>query len=217
MEVGGEPFRLLEGQSCQEVWDNNFGKKLPWIQYVGFKLFYYHPEDSEDKKVWDLLDADKDVKIIHIRRENMLRAFVSKKIAKKTGAWNSRQQGMTVKTEDKRVTINIEECLEEFHKTKSLEAKCAKDRFHNHDYMEMTYEEFVADIPQQFSNVLNFLGIAQIEVKAALKRQNPEAVQDLVANYQEVQDALIKTEFGYLVEDTPISGRPIAAEKIEEK
>ena len=92
VDMQSEVFRLLEGKTCRTVWKETFSKKLPWIKYAGFKLFYNHPDDSEDREVWEILNADTSVKIIHIKRENLLRTYVSKLVAIKTGAWNSRQE-----------------------------------------------------------------------------------------------------------------------------
>ncbi len=204
IDLEGEAFRLLKGSSCREVWNRNFGKKLPWIKYTGFKIFYYHPEDSDDKEVWKMIEGDKDIRLIHIKRHNLLRTHVSKLIAEKTGAWNSRQEENTFGPEDKRVEVDIAQCLQVFRDTKKWEDDFGIKRFPAHPYLELTYEQLTNDTQSQMNYVMDFLGLKRINVKlkSRLNRQNPERIQDLVSNFAELEKHLKLSEYAYLVDET---------------
>ncbi len=202
IDMRGEVFRLLEGRSCRTVWEELFSKKLPWIQYAGFKLFYNHPDDSEDREVWEILSANTDVKIIHIKRENILRVYVSKLIAIKTGSWNSMQEGEKKEVLDKRVKVDVEHCLEALRESKALEAQYGKTRFPNHQYLELSYEELIQSREDQISRIYSFLGIENNKMKESnfnLKRQNPESLKELILNYDELVRKIGSSEFKHLL------------------
>ncbi len=200
IELEGEIFRLLKGRSCSEVWDTYFGKKLPWLKYAGFKIFYYHPEDSRDNSVWKRIEEDKSIRIIHITRHNLLRTYVSKLIAEKTGAWNSNQEKGQTGPGDKRVTIDASDCLQVFRQTKKWEEDFGTKKFKEHPYFALTYEQLTGDLQSQMNRILDFLDVSSITVKTNLKKQNPEPLKDLILNYDEIVVKLQDSEFGYLLE-----------------
>ena len=200
VEAFYEAFRLLKGRTSREVWKRTFGRHLPWIRYVGFKIFYYHPEDSEDREVWDLIRSDPTIKIIHIKRKNLLRTYISKLIAQKTGAWNSRQEGSPIDKEDKQVTVDVVHCIAELRDTTRWENIYGKKMFPQHPYMEITYEDLTGNLQTTVDAIMVFLGLKTMRVKSRLKRQNPEKLEDLVSNYDELIKALNASEFEYLVE-----------------
>lgn len=205
IELEGELFRLLRGASCESVWDRYFGKKLPWLKYAGFKIFYYHPEDSNDREVWKRIEGDTDIRIIHITRHNLLRTYVSKLIAEKTGAWNSNQEKAQTGPEDKKVTIDADDCLKVFRQTKKWEDEYGEKRFPEHPYMHLTYEQLTADLQKQMNSILDFLEMSRMTVKSTLKKQNPEPLSELILNYGELSKQLLNSEFSYLLEEESVN------------
>ena len=202
IDMESEVFRLLEGKSCRTVWKEMFSKKLPWIKYAGFKLFYNHPDDSEDREVWEILNADTNVKVIHIKRENILRTYISKLIALKTGAWDSSQEVGKAEFLDKRVKVDVEHCLNELREIKKLEAQFGKTHFPNHPYLELSYEELIQDKEGQLSRIYSFLGLENKEIektKINLKRQNPEGLRELIINYDDLVEKISHSEFKNLL------------------
>ena len=202
IDMESEVFRLLEGQSCRTVWKKTFSKKLPWIKYAGFKLFYNHPDDSEDREVWEILNADTNVRVIHIKRENILRTYISKLIALKTGAWDSRQEEEKTEVFDKRVKVDVEHCLNELREIKKLEAQFGKTRFPNHPYLELSFEELTQNKESQLSRIYSFLGLEYKKIdktKINLKRQNPEGLRELILNYEDLVDKISHSEFKNLL------------------
>ncbi len=202
IDMESEVFRLLEGKSCRTVWKQTFSKKLPWIKYAGFKLFYNHPDDSEDREVWEILNTDTNVKVIHIKRENILRTYISKLIALKTGAWDSRQEEKKTDFLDKRVKVDVEQCLNELREIKKLEAQFGKTRFPNHPYIELSFEELIQNKEGQLSRIYSFLGLEYKKIeqtKINLKRQNPEDLRELILNYDDLVEKISHSEFKKLL------------------
>ena len=63
-------------------------REMPqYISAVGFKLFYYHAQKGKEQAVWDYLKDAKEIKIIHLKRKNILKTYVSQEIALKTDNW----------------------------------------------------------------------------------------------------------------------------------
>lgn len=61
-----------------------FGYHKKNIKSVGFKIFYYHPEFKCSTNIWNYLENQNNIKIIHLKRKNILRTILSRKIAGKT-------------------------------------------------------------------------------------------------------------------------------------
>ncbi|MGB8705587.1 MAG: hypothetical protein WCD31_11200, partial [Gillisia sp.] len=108
--VEGEKFRAMDHKSGEAIWNEIFRKRKKRIKQVGFKLFYFHAK-GEDQKVWELLEQDKSITIVHLTRQNLLRSLVSKKIGLKTKKWteniNSKEE---IGIQEKRISLGKEEC-----------------------------------------------------------------------------------------------------------
>lgn len=202
IDMQSEVFRLLEGKSCQSVWEDTFGKKLPWIRYAGFKLFYNHPDDSTDREVWNILAADSAVKIVHIKRKNILRTYVSKLVAVKTGAWNSGQEDHQKNSSDKKVLVDLDHCLKALRTIKRLEEEYDHLKYPQHDYIELFYEDLVENTDEELDRLFAFLALESQQIekrKVNLKKQNPEKMKNLVINYEELERAIGHSEFADLL------------------
>ncbi|MEL6589293.1 MAG: sulfotransferase [Bacteroidota bacterium] len=193
----GEKFRRLGDKSCQDIYEEVFPKKSR--KYIGFKIFFYHPLDSEDRSVWEMLEKDKSIKIIHLRRENQLRVHISRLIAGKTEKWLN-SGGEKTSIGERKVEIDMKELYQDFEITNSSIAE-AKQRFKDHKSMDLSYEELVADKEQALKRVLDFLGLDEMKLESQLKRQNPEKIRDLVTNYDELVQALTGTEHAFMLEE----------------
>jgi LPS sulfotransferase NodH len=68
--------------------DNRVFRTYPQnIKAAGFKIFYYHAEEGNFKQVWKYLVEQKDMRIIHNKRRNILKTQLSDKRAWQTGQW----------------------------------------------------------------------------------------------------------------------------------
>ncbi len=197
VHIEGEIFKNLNGKSCAQVWDELFAKRPKKIRQVGFKLFYYHPFD-DDKEVWNFLDKDNSVSIIHLRRENLLKAYVSQKIGEKTKKWTENINNQEV-IKDKKVILEPGACVEVFEKISNYENE-TRERFSSRpNYMEITYEALAKDNQGEMATVFQHLGLPPHIVSAKLKKQNPEPLKNLIANYDELFGYLENTKWKYLM------------------
>jgi LPS sulfotransferase NodH len=66
--------------------------------------------------------------------------------------------------------------------------------FAEHPIEELTYETMVADPGTELARVQEFLGVPVADLSWTLRRQNPEPLRDLVANYDELKVGFAGTE-----------------------
>lgn len=193
----GEIFKNLNGKSCEQIWGNFFNERPKKTEQVGFKLFYSHPRD-EDKKIWEIISEDKDVKIIHLMRKNILRIFLSQKIGLKNKLWTDNiNRPHNTSLESKKVDLDFKEALTAFNKITDYQDK-TKVLFKNHSYLEIYYEDIVEDNESELKNIFDFLGVPEMKVKADNKQQNPEDLHQLINNYSEFKGNFKDTKWEYL-------------------
>jgi LPS sulfotransferase NodH len=195
--MDGEILRRLQGQSVEKVVRRLFRPHPKAIDAVGFKYFYYHPVDGDSNAAWEEIDK-RGCRVLHLRRENILRTEVSRLIANKVGVW-SRRRGREASLEMRRVTVQPAAVLRALEKTRSWE-RAARERWDGGAYAEVSYEELTSDPGPTLARIHDFLGVPYRPTDSPLKRQNPEPIRDLVANFEELRAELEKTEWKHLLQ-----------------
>src|SRR5690606_1135584 len=194
-----ELFKNLKGKSCKQIWDKFFSKKPKKVQQVGFKLFYSHPTNG-DQSVWDFIEKDKNITIIHLVRKNWLRVLVSQKIGLKTKLWTENiHRPHQITSEEKKVEIEFEECLKAFEKAEYNEQKTSA-RFSKHPFIEVTYEELAKDSDLVIHKVTDILNVNYQKVKANNKKQNAEPLDLLITNFTELKESFKGSKWEYFFE-----------------
>ena len=199
VEAHGELFRFLNGDSSLKRWNEIFSNKNKIIEMAGFKLFYYHPFDQKKAGVWDILQSDKETKIIHLVRENRVRVYVSLMVANKTGKWRNKS-GKTKSIEDKRINIDLDEFIKWAEEKERYEID-TREKFKNHPFIEVSYEKLVRNRESVFDNLLTFLGVSKMTLHSSLRKQNSEKLEDLIVNYDEFKEAILKTKYAKHLND----------------
>jgi LPS sulfotransferase NodH len=183
------------GRDFEKILSTIYQYESKSTQMVGFKVFYNHLTDEE----WKKLAARTDLKVIHLTRRNRLRTVVSLEIAFKTGRWT--QSGNSAGLKEKRIKLDQSKLLKRLEQIKEGEV-ATRARFSDRSMLEIVYEELVRSPHNAFATVGAYLGIDGIDPgKIRLKRQNPESLAQLIANYDEVESLLKNTGFSeYLVD-----------------
>lgn len=195
-----ELFGRLAGQPAGDVLNDVFSNYKDNVQAVGFKIHYNHPVDDDSGEIWRRLDAMDDLHVIHLKRKNILRSYVSGKIALKLNLFQIRNANQRPELEDRRVACTVEELRENFEKTRNWEIEFAK-RFADKPYIETVYEELVANTEGEFAKLCDFLRIPYAAPQTRLKRLNPEKISDLIENYDDLKAAFAGTEWADFFED----------------
>lgn len=192
-EIFAEHHRQI-GKDFEKILSTVFQHESRSTQIVGFKVFYNHLTEEE----WKKLQARNELKVVHLTRRNRLRTVISLEIAFKTGRWTKSHD--FVGTKDKRVMLDPQKVIRRLEKIEAGEA-ATRARFQDREMLEVVYEELVRAPEKVFSSVEEYLGVDGMHPeKIRLKRQNPEPLQQLIINYEEVVAALKNTRFAEYLE-----------------
>lgn len=172
-----------------------------FIKCVGFKIFYYHPEHDHTKDVWRLLNGIEGLKIIHLKRKNVLRIILSSEIAHNMKAWIAAHSDSKDNINTKKVSLAPQYVLEKILQTKTWEEDIPK-KLAGKEIINVYYEDIIRGNSKGMDKVCNFLGIKPLKLKTVLKKQNPEKTSNLISNYDELKEYFRNTEWETLfVED----------------
>ncbi len=138
------------------------------------------------------LVENEDVRVIHLRRHNLLKVHVS------TLLMNKREKiQATAPTEA--VWIHVDPAKAIANMRKAREYYESFDRaFEKHPRLQVSYESLFdgaflqADTARR---ICDFLDVAQFRMQSKLTKLNPESLRDMVTNYDELADAISTTEF----------------------
>jgi hypothetical protein len=199
VRMKGEIFRYLKGIDPAKTLEHVF-RSAPVIKAAGFKLFYYHPMDDGVGHFHDSLASVKDLSVIHLKRQNILRTLISHKIALSNGVWKQESSIKKEPPRDKRVKFTVAELQEQFQRTRQWEAN-ADARFKTKPLLNIFYEDLVQHRAATFTQISAFLNITDIEVQSQLLKQNPEPISALVENYTFLKAAFSSTKWHSFFED----------------
>lgn len=197
--TAGEIFRYLEGRSLQQILEGIYAQYPKSIHAVGFKIFYYHPQDDESGQVWKLLEKINDVHIIHLKRRNILRTILSRRIAGSTGAYKDEGK-KNLPSNDKVCRFTEEELLEGFQQTRRWEDRFS-EQFSHKIFIELYYEDLVNNPKQEIQTISKFLHVKYSEPKTILNKQNPEKMYDIVENYHSLKTHFAQSEWSGFFDD----------------
>lgn len=194
VHVEGEIFGELNGRNYKDVLSMTFAKQPYYIKIKGFKIFYYHPLDDESNDTWDGLMNLDNLWVIHLKRRNIFRTLISRKIAGSEDVWAVTSSSRINSGMNKTVTFTAEELEEGFRQTREWE-KDGDEKFRKHPLLSVYYEGLVGDPEGTFAKITDFLGVRYVQPKTNLRKQNPERLRDLVINYDELKPAFLGTEW----------------------
>lgn len=191
--VDYEVFSKLNGRSHKEIYDHLFSKQAYNVKARGFKIFYDHPFDDDEKLIWkDLVQTPK-LKVIHLKRKNIFRTLISRKIAGIKDVWTSMPKRSS---QNEKITISFteQELNEGFESTRTKENNGDK-MFSNHDLLEVYYEDIVDEPKTTFRKVTNFLNIEYTDPKTRLRKQNQSKLSEVVENYHDLKTSFQNTKW----------------------
>lgn len=142
------------------------------------------------------LIENEDIRVIHLRRHNLLKVHVS------TLLMNKRKQlQATAPTETVWIDVNPQRAIASMRKAR--ERYESYDRaFERHPRLQVSYENLIDNngiTEDTRSRICDFLGIAQLPMMSPLVKLNPDSLRDMVTNYDELADAISRTEFAEML------------------
>jgi LPS sulfotransferase NodH len=150
--------------------------------------------DHGREEVWQDFAVDTGIRIIHLKRRNVLRTCLSRAIAEKQDAWAERRIEQDSSVRRKAVSISFNDLKAAFEQTERWE-QTADLLFADHPCLNVFYEELVKSPPIAFGEVTGFLDVAEGVPMTRLRKQNPEPTSQLIVNYAELRDGFRGTKW----------------------
>ena len=171
------------------------------IQAVGFKVFYAQLVKPKFPGLEDWFANEGDLRVVHLKRLNLLRVVVSGALARRTGemASVSAHSSGRLLEEAGPLMLDPEDCLRKFE-TITAYRKQWEERLAGRAHLDVVYEELAAAPQATADRVFAYLEVPLREVSSRLVRQAGQPLSKLVANYDEVGAALRDTPWAGFLE-----------------
>jgi LPS sulfotransferase NodH len=156
------------------------------LKAVGLKLFYFYYDHPAYADAFKEIIEQKDIKIIHLIREDILKLYVSLKLAQKTNTWSSSNANQKNKP---KIFVKADE-FKLFAETYVQRQQYFKTQFKTHDVLVVRYEDLIMDSRAVLEKTQKFLGVKPKHLSSLLKKQNADALESVVVNYHEVHNTI---------------------------
>jgi LPS sulfotransferase NodH len=156
-----------------------FGKYPTGITAVGFKYIYAHTNLSSWNSLEPFIKNQQSFKIIHLKRRNYLKSYLSLLTAVQTNQWFSHTG---VHASIAPITIAYDQCLTYFKKTRARE-EYFDTFFANHPKIEVIYENLVSEQGSELKRIQSFLGTDYEHLFPSVYKQSHQPLSNAIANY----------------------------------
>lgn len=162
-----------------------FGGIAEPYRAVGFKLFYEHCRDEATRRVWDWLRDSTDIKIIHLKRRNILRTLLSKRLANATAVWYATEKDGYKPTS---IALKEKDCREFFERTLMAERE-ADWLLRRHACLPVYYEDLEEQPAATLCAAQVFLGVRPVPAESPLVKQQTLPLPVAIENFAELEKA----------------------------
>lgn len=154
---------------------------------VGFKLMYGQADRFPEVVDWCYQN---NVRVVHLVRRNSLKMIVSRQIAAKRGVYLSNKPVKPVS-----INLNVRRLKSQLRRADEL-VDANRRRFASLPYVEVVYEDFLADQASHLRRILEFLECESgVPLASDLVKTSPDSLEMLIDNYDDVRRALAGTAF----------------------
>lgn len=164
---------------------------------VGFKLFYYHARSGPLAAVWEHLRDAQEVRVIHIKRANILRTHLSRARAERSRRWVN----LDGQREDEAaIRLDPDACRDDFERTRRWEEECGAF-FAGHPLIDVLYERLAENVSEEGRRIQQFLGLPAEAVSPQTHKQTRVSLATAIENYAELRDCFRGTEWETFFEE----------------
>jgi len=185
-----------------------------WRETAGHPIVGFKHGLGQSRAVFDAVLADREAKKVVIRRAGRVRTYLSERIAQRTGEWES-YPGTELREAPVRVEVDARRLREHAARNRAFYRSTAEAlAASGQTALEVLYERLGTAAERE--RVQRFLGVTKVvELREATRKQNPGALRELIANFDELAAELRGTElFAELAAETadgPGAEAPAAA------
>lgn len=153
------------------------------IAAVGFTIHRADAGFGNWPRLWGLLEADRQLRVISLRRENLLRQHVSFRIMVEPEELALRPRVFAPETLRHQFERH-ERIWENFNR-----------RFHDHPLLQVSYEQLCDNYENTVRRVQAFLDVPERCLSPGTIRDRPRDLCKAIANYDELADAFASTRW----------------------
>lgn len=160
---------------------------------VAFKLMYNH---ADRPRVKEYLAAHREIRIIHLRRDNVLKQHVSRLLltAKRERAWQPHTDHPVPVVS---VRVSPQDAIEDMRRVRNYFLEFER-LLSGHRKVELIYERLFNErtlSQEALGKIAELLEIEPMPISSGLVKMNPNELRQMVENYDELVEALADTEF----------------------
>lgn len=153
------------------------------IQAVGHKIFYSYKYEDNRSSIFEEFIKNSAVKIIHLKRKDTLRMYISFLMAWTTKQWSSTQQSASYR--HTKVAFNSTDYQKFKNNYFKLQSEMEVD-FKDHSTLTVYYEDLWHDSQNTLALIQRFLEVKPRKLFTLLTKQNNLPLEELVKNYADV-------------------------------
>ena len=154
------------------------------ITHVGFRLFHDHARSRPERAIWTSLRRTKDLRVIHLKRRNLLRNLLSLKLAERSNDWERLEGTPPVRYEPLR--IEYKEVVAHIRARERGFARGSRI-FRSHQRAEIFYEDLERNKEPQLDAILDLLGLPPQPLTSSTRKQNQQPTRELIENHAELE------------------------------
>lgn len=191
-------YPRVKHRSMKEICENIFLSENSNHTAVGL---VQHRIKHDDVMFFDYLFNNKDIKIIFLDRENLLRRFISDEIAISTTTWQCRKSKGDEQIEPIDVKFNSDKFLRNvisYNERKEFYI----EKFKQHNVHHITYERLLSNFDNELEQIQKFLNVDVINLKPDTKKQINKPINEIITNYSEMEACLKENNLEHYLDNT---------------
>ncbi len=171
------------------------------VAAVGFKLMYSDVWRGAAAGAWAHLVEHKDVRVVHIVRDNLLAALISLQLARRTNEWAIHSDSGASPTLVPPFSLDPESCRRFFEEHERW-TRAAREALTGHAYLEL---EYARDIDGRLGDAMDrlwpFLGAPPCAVRERLRKQSVRTPRQQLDNYDSLKKYFANTGYSRFFAD----------------
>lgn len=188
-----EEYHSTELVKIRNEKPTDFLENYVWKEYtkpfkaVGFKYFYDHERHLSNKEeVISYFKANRAIKFLHLKRDNLLATMFSYKRA-------LAQQQWTKANTDFRTSITVQECNDYFKQIIGSQKRF--DELFADRTLQVSYDNLIKVSGQTLQKILHFIGVKAISLTTETNKNREIKLSDCITNYMELKTHFKSTDY----------------------
>lgn len=183
-------------KSIENTWKIN-----PDVEHIGFRLMYN--QIQRDFRVKKYIKNLNNVNIIHLKRKNLLKQFVSLKLMHNQSKYGRHSAHVTKRPPLVSIKINHKEAIK-YIETILLQRKNSLKLVNHLNILSINYEDMIGSkgLNNDISNkISSFFQINDQSYASNQVKMNSSNLKNLITNYDELEEVFKKSSYAELLND----------------